>query len=80
MKPKELTKGMGIPLCPKRCKELYLYNTEMAPGQVSKVIFFFRCARCGAEHLGQLDEYFIAKCLMESQRMADNENPPSCPL
>lgn len=73
--------GNGIPLCKHECKELYLYDTDVNPGADSThVTFHFRCARCGAAHLGQLDEHYIARVLKKTQRMANNENPPSCPL
>jgi hypothetical protein len=70
----------GVHLCKHQCKELYLYNAEIVPGVVSHVRCYFRCAKCGAEHLGQLDEHYIIKVLRESQRVGNNDNPPSCTL
>jgi len=69
----------GIHICKHSCKDLYIYNVLLAPGVTSNVTFHFRCAICGAEHLGQLDEDFILHCLRR-KGMANNDLPMSCPL
>ncbi len=76
------TKTPGIPLCMPACRpeHLYLWNTALEPGVTSHVTFYFRCSKCGANHLAQLDECFIADALIKSKRMGNNEKPASCPL
>lgn len=73
--------SMGIKLCGRRCRNLYLYETIVHPrADSSEVEFRFRCATCGAEHLGRLDEDLIEHILVSKKGMANNVAPPSCPL
>jgi len=79
---KELTRfnTPGIVLCMPYCENLYLWNTVLQQGEPAHVLFHYRCIKCGANHLGVLDEYFLGKSCRETTRMGNNENPPSCTL
>ena len=75
-------KEPGVVVCMPYCKSenLYLWNAELKQGQTAHVTFHYRCIKCGANHLAQLDEYFIATALIQGKRLGNNENPASCPL
>jgi hypothetical protein len=71
----------SISLCGRRCTNMYLYEAVVHPRvEGSLVEYHFRCATCGAEYIGTMDEQFITHYCVQRQGMANNVHPPSCPL